>query len=101
MNDDSPYIQNFTEQVAEIDAIAKRLIPTRNKDNVEHFMSEVERTFKEKGWNFSEYCKKVTIDSYDRKHPTKLPQKTAPGNISDEMKNLFDNMGESEVKSVK
>lgn len=71
MNDDCPNIPNFNEQVTAIDELAKTMGPTRNKGNVTDFMVAVEKTFRDKGWDFSAYCKKVTIDAYDRKHQMK------------------------------
>jgi hypothetical protein len=65
--DDYPNIPNFNEQMAEFDELAKTMAPTRNKGNVTDFMVAVETLFRDKGWDFSAYCKKVAIDSYDRR----------------------------------
>lgn len=69
--DDYPNIPNFDEQTAAFDELAKTMCPTRNKGNVTVFMEAVEKMFRDKGWDFSAYCKKITIDSYERKQRLK------------------------------
>lgn len=103
MNDDYPNIPNFDEQVAAIDTIAKTMTPTRNKGNVTAFMQVVEKTFKEKRWDFSAYCKKVTIDNYEKRQKRKAAGKAdeTATNFGEEMKNLLDNMADPSVKSAK
>lgn len=72
MNDDDyPNIPNFDEQAAAFDELAKTIGPTRNKNNVTFFMEAVEKMFREKNWDFSAYCQKITIDSYERKQRLK------------------------------
>lgn len=86
--DDYPVIPNFYEQMATFDRIAKDMGPTRNKGNVSSFMERIEYTFKEKGWSFTDYCKKIQIDSYERRQkakPSANSQVKAPENPFNEL----------------
>lgn len=71
MNDEYPNIPNFDEQAKAFDELAKMMVPTRNKGNVTAFMEAVEKMFRDKKWDFSAYCKKITIDSYERRQRLK------------------------------
>lgn len=89
-------IPNFDEQIATFTDLARHMVPTRNKENVTAFAQAVERVFREKGWNYSLYCKKITMDAYDRKHPNKPGKQVEPEYdstiVGNELKNLIDNM---------
>ncbi len=85
--DDYPVIPNFDEQVKFIDKLAKDFGPTRNKGNVTSFMEAVEAAFKLKGWSFTNYCKKVSIDGYDRKHTKRVKSSDTPlGELTESLK---------------
>lgn len=103
MNDECPIIPDFDKQVAAINDLAKVLVPTRNKENVTSFMQAVERMFRERSWNFSDYCKKVSIESFDKKQSRKGINKVdeAANDLSQEMKNILDNMSDGSLKSAK
>lgn len=97
MNDDYPNIPNFDEQAAAFDELAKTMAPTRNKGNVTAFMEAVEKMFRDKNWDFSAYCKRIAINSYERKQRLKGKK---PENDEEKSEKTLDILKESGIVST-